>query len=164
MAGQLQPTGRKSAAQIVDLSFETARDRLELDLKAAYPVPELAELRRAYFHDRTNSVIEITDTVRFTTPQTFSTPLVTYREVFRKDGGTLCLHDGRNCVEVRIKAEGGAWRLDEETIENPGKPSPRRLAVTFEKPVAAARVRFTVTPCALPESATPKKAEAPKPR
>jgi len=151
VAGQLQPTGKKSAAKIIGLTFENTRDRLELDLKAAYSVPELTELRRAFMQDRTNRVIELADTVRFTSPQTFSTPLITYRDVFRKDNETLYLHDGDNCVEVHIEADGGAWRLEEELIDNPGKPSPRRLAVTFEKPVTAACVRFRITPCALPE-------------
>jgi len=156
VAGQLQPTGRQRAARIVDAVFEDARDRLELDLKAAYAVPSLTGLRRTYVHDRAARAIEITDTASFATPQTFSTPLVTYRDVFRKGSGTLYLQGGTNCVEVRIEAEGGPWRLDEETIENPGKPSPRRLAVTFEKPVTDVRVRFRITPCALPEGLPPK--------
>lgn len=157
VAGKLQPTGRQSAAQVAGHDFAAALDRLELALTAAYPVPELTDLRRAYVHDRAARAIEITDTVRFASPQTFSTPLVTYRDVFRKGDGKLFLHDKKtHCVEVRIEAEGGPWRLEEELLENPGKPSPRRLAVTFEKPVTSARVKFLITPCALPEELAPK--------
>ncbi len=119
-------------------------------------MPELTGLRRTFTHDRAARSIEIVDEASLAAPQSFSTPLVTYREVTRKDAGTLYLHDGARCVEVRIEAEGGPWRLDEELIENPGKPSPRRLAVTFQKPVTAARVRFLITPCALPEGLAPK--------
>ncbi|MDD4018771.1 MAG: hypothetical protein PHV28_12610 [Kiritimatiellae bacterium] len=154
VAGQLQQTGRKAAARVVGQSFDDARDRLVLDLTAAYPVAALTGLRRAYVHDRAARVVEITDDARFASPQTFSSPLVTYRDVFRRDNGTLYLYGKTRCVEVRIEAEGGSWRLDEEAIENPGKSSPRRLAVTFDKPVATARVRFRITPCSLPAEAT----------
>lgn len=156
IAGQLQPAGRKFAAKLAGLTFEKACDRIEFDLTDAYAVPALADLRRTYAHDRAARIITITDNVRFTAPQTFSTPLVTYRDVFRKDNGPLYFYAGTNCVEVQISADGGAWRLDEETIENPGRPSPKRLAVTFEKPVTAARVQFTITPCALPEGVPAK--------
>lgn len=151
VAGQLQPTGRRWAATVLGSAFDDARDRLELDLKGVYAVPELTGLRRTFTHDRAARSIEIVDEASLAAPQSFSTPLVTYRKVARKDAGTLYLHDGARCVEVRIEAEGSPWRLEEELIENPGKPSPRRLAVTFEKPVTAARVRFLITPCALPE-------------
>ena len=150
VAGQLQPTGRQAAAKVVSQTFEDASDRLELDLTAAYPVPALASLRRVYVHDRAARTVEITDEVHFTTPQTFSTPLVTYRDWIRRDNGTLCLYDKTHAVEVHIEAEGGPWHLDEERIENPGKASPRRLAVTFENPVTTARVQFRIVPCAVP--------------
>jgi hypothetical protein len=151
VAGRLQPTGREFAAKILGKTFDDACDRLELDLTAAYPVSELTGLRRTYVHDRAARAIEITDDVRFASPQTFSTPLVTYRDVRRAENGTLYLHDKTRCVKVRIDAEGSPWHLDEERIDNPGKPSPRRMAVTFDKPVVSGRVRFRITPCALPD-------------
>ena len=157
VAGQLQPTGRAAAAKVLSDSFEEARDRLELDLTKAYAVPELKTLHRTLVHDRVSRSVEITDSVRFASPQTFSSPLVTYRDVARRDNATLYLHDDTRCVEVRIEAEGGAWRLEEESIENPGKPSPRRLAVTFEQPVEKARVKVRTTPCALPADLAPKR-------
>lgn len=146
VAGQLQTTGRRSAARVLDAAFTDAQDRFELDLAAAYRVPELTALTRSFTHDRTARVITVSDEVRFATPQAFSVPIITYRTVTRKDGTTLHLHDNQRCVEVKITAEGGAWRLEEEQLENPGKASPRRLAVTFDAPVTAARVRVTLTP------------------
>ena len=152
VAGQLQETRRQSAAKIVRQAFSDARDSLELDISAAYHVAGLEKLHRVYSHDRAARTILIADEVRFTSPQTFSVPIVTYREVIRKSDNTLYLHDKKTrCVEVRIETEGGAWKLEDELIENPGKTSPRRLAVTFEQPVAAARVHFTIAPCAMPE-------------
>ena len=45
---------------------------------------------------------------------------------------------------MTIAVQGGEWELQEEEIENPGKPSPKRLAVAFAQPVAAATVSFTL--------------------
>lgn len=148
VAGQLQAVGRHAAARVLEASFTDERDRFRLDLAAAYRVPALASLTRTFTHDRTARVLEISDEVRFTAPQTFSVPIITYREVTRIDDTTLHLHDKQRGVEVKITAEGGAWRLEEEQLENPGKASPRRLAVTFAAPVTSARVCVTVTPLA----------------
>jgi len=146
VAGQRQTTGRQSAARVLDAAFTDAQDRLELDLAAAYRVPALTALVRTFTHDRTVRAITVSDEVRFSTPQTFSVPIITYRDVTRKDDTALYLHDKQRCVEVKIAAEGGAWRLEEERLENPGKASPRRLAVTFDAPVTSARVRVTLSP------------------
>ncbi|HHU14799.1 MAG: heparinase [Kiritimatiellia bacterium] len=146
VAGQLQVTGRRAAARVLETAFSDTRDRIELDIAAAYDVPALTALKRNFTHDRTARVIEISDEVRFTTPQTFSVPLVTYRDVTRKDDTTLHFHDKKRCVEVKIATEGGTWKLEDEQLENPGKASPRRLAVTFAAPVTSARVRITITP------------------
>ena len=151
VAGQLQSgEGREFSARVISHSFTDELDVLELDLAAAYRVPGLTKLLRAYAHDRAARAISITDEAAFSAPQPFSVPLVTYREIERKDAATLLLGDGARRVELRIETEGGAWRLDEELIENPGKPSPRRLAITFEQPVQSARVRLTITPLAAP--------------
>ena len=47
-------------------------------------------------------------------------------------------------AEVRIAVEGGEWTLQDDLIKNPGKPSPRRLAVAFARPVTQATVAFTI--------------------
>jgi len=148
VAGRLQAVGRHAAARVLEASFTDERDRFRLDLAAAYRVPALASLTRTFTHDRTARVLEISDEVRFTAPQTLSVPIITYREVTRIDDTTLHLHDKQRGVEVKITAEGGAWRLEEEQLENPGKASPRRLAVTFAAPVTSARVCVTVMPLA----------------
>ncbi|HRR32937.1 MAG TPA: heparinase II/III family protein [Kiritimatiellia bacterium] len=149
VAGQLQTTGRHAAARVLEATFSDTRDLFRIDYAAAYRVPDLTTLTRTFTHDRTARVMTISDEVRFTTAQTFSVPIITYREVTRIDGTTLHLHDKQRCVEVKIIAEGGEWRLEEEWIVNPGKASPRRLAVTFAAPVTSARVGITVTPLAV---------------
>jgi hypothetical protein len=150
VSGQLQKLGRDAAAVVVATDFTDSTDMIDLELKAAYPVPELKSLRRKYTHDREKRVITISDTVSFSSPQTFSTPLVTYLDVKREGDDVIYLHGNGKCVMVQLEAEGGKWQLEEEEIENPGRPSPKRLAVTFDKPVSEASVCFTFKEATLP--------------
>jgi hypothetical protein len=118
----------------LDHAFGDACDRLVLDLTAAYAVPALAELKRTYVHDRAARTIRIADEVRFTAPQTFSTPLVTYRNVFRRDDGTLYLYDGKTCVEIRIETEGGACGSTRKRSKIRGDLRRKRFGREFSQP------------------------------
>lgn len=151
VGGKLQSTGRQAAAVVMGTEFSSIRDCLLLDLTAAYPVPELGSLTRRFCYDRRKQVIEILDEAVFTKPQTFSVPIVTYQKVFRRGDDTLFLYDAKHCVQVQVAVEGGAWQMTQEEIENPGRPSPTRLAFSYDLPVAAARVRFLIQPCAFPD-------------
>lgn len=53
-------------------------------------------------------------------------------------------------MEVRAAVDGGAWSIEEESIENPGRPSPKRLAYTFAEPILTGRIRFVIRPAAVP--------------
>ena len=46
-------------------------------------------------------------------------------------------------VKVRVDIVGGTWHWEDETLENPDRPTPRRLSVAFDRPVREARVMFT---------------------
>ena len=43
-------------------------------------------------------------------------------------------------------AEGGEWDLVEKSIENPGRPSPLRLAVRFRAPLKEGTVVWRFSP------------------
>ncbi len=144
VAGQLQPPGRAFAAKVVTTEFTDDKDCIVLDLTQAYSVPQLEGLRRSFTYDRAGRSITLIDDVRFSTPCEFSVPLITYSKITRASDNTLLLRQKEHAVTVRIDVEGGAWRLDEDEIENPGRRTPTRLAVTFTEPVASARVRFII--------------------
>lgn len=151
VGGKLQSGGRQAAAKVISTEFSSVRDCLMLDLAAAYPVPEITSLTRRFCYDRRKEIMEIIDEATFSKPQTFSVPLVTYRKVFRRTDDTLFLYDTKHCLQVLVAVEGGMWQVTEEEIENPGRPSPTRLAFSLELPVAAARVRFLIQPCEFPD-------------
>ena len=132
--GQLQVIGNFEKSEILSTDFTPARDELVVDLTKAYPqAKRLVSLVRTFAFDRAARTFTVKDVVRFSAPAAFEDPLVTTVPE---------LLDG--CYDVR--ATGGAWTLAKESIDNPGCPSPRRLAVRFTEPVLSAEVVFVIRP------------------
>lgn len=132
--GQLQPPGRKYAAKMLKADFSDQLDVLEIDLTGAYKCPELKRLVRSVSYDRENRTVTISDRVEFSKPCSFSSPIITYRDIVPGDGpNRFTLTDGKNHrVKLEFKTDRPHFRFEDETIENPGKPSPKRKAATFD--------------------------------
>jgi hypothetical protein len=58
----------------------------------------------------------------------------------------LILVGKKTKLKASVRAEGGDWSWDERILENGRSTMPRRVAVTFEKPVTKASVEFTFAP------------------
>ena len=129
VGGRLQVVGRQAAAKVVKTDFTDAKDTVVLDLRKAYDCPTLVTLTRTFVFDRRALTVAITDKVRFSEPTEFESPVMTLKPH---------LLEGR----LALTATGGEWEEKRETIENPGKPTPHRIAVRFKEPVAEASVSF----------------------
>lgn len=142
--GKLQPTGRKSAARLLSTDFTDAKDTVVLDLTACYPVSNLVSLVRTMTFDRAARTATVADEVKFSAPTAFESPLVTSADVvFDYDPARLRLQRSkREGIDVTATVSGGDWSWATELIENPTKPSAKRLAVRFAAPVTAAKVAF----------------------
>jgi len=149
VAGKLQSTGAQARGEVLGTEFTDAVDRLVLSLKSCYAVPELQELTRTFENRRAEGTIVIDDRVRFSAPQTFATALVTLDRVHRRSADTLVVYDATRALEITVAATGGEWSYALEEIENPGRPTPKRLGFSFNAPVTAAQMRFTMRPVAL---------------
>ncbi|MCQ2391605.1 MAG: heparinase II/III-family protein [Kiritimatiellae bacterium] len=146
IAGQLQPPGRKFCGKVLKTEFAEDKDEVVLDLAGAYDVKGITKLVRTTVFDRAGRVFTVTDDIAFATPQALDVPLITYCDVTKgadKTSLTFTTKKGSKAA-VAIAVQGGEWELQEEEIENPGKPSPKRLAVAFAQPVVAATVSFTL--------------------
>ena len=147
VGGALQRTGSTFAAKVV----AAEADRVTLDLKGAYDVKTLKVLTRTFSYDRKTKTLMIHDHVEFTEPTAFESPFNTYLQQDNDNLGArldpwakryeLDLPVAWN-VRPEVKAQGGAWRLVEETIPNPGRWAPHRVAVRFDQPVKTADVVF----------------------
>ena len=141
VGGRLQKGGRTAAAKVLKTEFTDAKDEIALDYTSAYAVPALKSLVRTMTFDRSNARITITDAVAFSAPTSFEVPVITYREwtanadftefVFSKSPTT------HRKMKMAVKASAPV-AFTKELIDNPGKPSPQRLAFAFKEPVTAA--------------------------
>ena len=149
VAGQLQPKGGQSRARILDTEFTDTTSRLVMDISDAYTCDALSSLVRTFVHDREARTMTIEDKVAFTEPTSFGNCLVTYSRVHREDDSTLVVYDLERALRVDVAVDGGEWEYAEEEIENPSRPSVKRLGFNLTGPVSSATVRFTVRPCEL---------------
>jgi hypothetical protein len=142
VAGMRQSTGAQARAEVVDLALSDAADRLVLDLRQAYDVPELRELARVFEHDRAAGRMRLEDRVRFTAPREFETCLVTFDRIHRRAPDVFVVYNDVSALEVRVQARGGDWRYELVEIENPSRPTPRRMGFALTEPVVEAAMGF----------------------
>ena len=137
VGGRLQKGGRKAAAKILKTDFTDAEDTVVIDCTAAYDVPALKSLVRTMVFNRAKNTVTITDKVAFGEPTAFEVPVVTYRD-YEKGGDGMNFSfkkpSGRRTMSLNVSATAPI-SFSQEEVENPGRPSPRRLLFSFEKPV-----------------------------
>jgi hypothetical protein len=147
--GLKQGTGAKFAATVQMSAFNDTCDTIQYDLKGAYPAATngLRSLVRCVSFDRAVECVTIRDTFAFDAPGAFESPIVTYAKVEKgADGRSVVLSKSAVRMKVTFEAEGGEWDLVEKSIENPGRPSPLRLAVRFRAPVKDGTVVWRFAP------------------
>ena len=81
----------------------------------------------------------------FSEPIAFDVPVTTLARV-KKSKQELVLVGQKAKLRASVRVEGGDWSWDERILENGRSTTPRRVAVTFEKPVTNALVEFTFAP------------------
>ncbi|OGV68243.1 MAG: hypothetical protein A3K19_12225 [Lentisphaerae bacterium RIFOXYB12_FULL_65_16] len=145
VAGKLQKSGAAAAAKVVSTDFSDAQDTLVLDIASAYDVPELASLTRTFVYVRTPTpMLTVTDTVKFTTPQTFGTALVTFGTCDRKDWPLLAILGQTEGARVSCEAVGGEIAATEKQIEDGHRPL--RIGLDFKAPVTEAAITVRIEP------------------
>lgn len=146
IGGGLQMYGRQFAAKVLRTEFGTEKDVVELDLKGAYSCPALKRLVRRFVYHRAKGMVTVRDEVEFSEPIAFDVPVTTLMRAERTAEG-LTLTGRRSKMSVTVAATGGEWAWEERVLDNGGKHStPRRIAVTFARPVTNAAVEFTFAP------------------
>ncbi len=124
----MQLTGAKSKAEVVRRVFSDAHDIFAIDISSAYAATrgKKGALVREVTFDRAAESVAIADRLKVAEPVAFESAVVSYAET---------------CPLVP-SVKGGAWHMEEKTIENPGKRSARRCAVVFDGPVTDADVTW----------------------
>ena len=140
VAGQLQKAGREAQGIIRETHFTDERSSILLDLTSCYDVKELVSLTRRFAFDRVHSRVIITDTVEYSSPQSFEDAILTNGDYRIASKSQIRLFDEKNSLVASIVVTGADWSIEGELIENTGKISPTRLAIRLDKPVLNATV------------------------
>ncbi len=137
VGGKLQKGGRKAAAKVLKTEFTDGEDKFVIDYAAAYDVPALKSLVRTMVFSRATNTVTITDKVAFSEPTAFEVPVITYRDCEKAGESTSFVFrkpSGKRTMSLDVTASAPIGFTSEE-VENPGKPSPRRLLFSFAEPV-----------------------------
>lgn len=148
VAGQLQQTGRKAAAGVLQAEWTDATDTLVLDLRSAYAVKGLEKLQRTFrFSREGRGTLEIVDEVQLAQPEEFETALITFGKWNQVTANQLTIGDREGSVQVDIDTGGAAFTIRAEEIqEDRNGPPPTRLAIALDQPSRTATVRLTIRP------------------
>lgn len=144
--GQLQTTGRSSAAKITTRTFSAEQDIWEIDLSSCYPKTGLKSLdRRWTFKRGVKPSLQVLDTVKFTETGTFETAVIGTTNWAKADDKTWFVRDGKSILKVSIETSSPAeFRV--EKLANPKRFEPGRLGIRLRDKVQEACVRITLEP------------------
>ncbi len=137
--------GSEFFATVEETIFSEERDYVRLDLTQAYRVEPLQKLTREFTYLRGSSEgIEVRDTVAFSEPGQFESPIITFADWTRNEDGSLTITSGDQSVRVAIQTDDGELEFSHTVIQE--SSTPHRLAWAFKQPVSQATLKFIITP------------------
>jgi len=151
IAGQLQKAGADARGVMLETNFTDAADTLQLDIRSAYPVPDLQKLQRTFVFQRgATPSLEVRDEVKFSAPEQFETALVTWGKAKSTGANTLEIADGDSTLRVTIDAQGRAFRWRQEIIDEDvdTRRKPVRIGIALDGRISAGTVTLRIAPVA----------------
>ena len=148
--GKLQNSGPGTEAKV--LRFEKNKDHaaITLDIRKAYRENEAIEkLERSFDYSFAGrGRIIITDTAKFSEPQTFESALTTFGSIRQTAKDKLLVQYRNSKVEISVDTNGVPWKLTGEIIkaETRWKDVPRRYAIVLDGKHKTAKIKITITP------------------
>lgn len=151
IAGQLQKNGAAAHADVLETNFSAGSDVLKLDIRSAYPVPSLEKLERTFTFTRgAKPSLEVSDAVKFSTPETFETALITWGKVTESSPNTLEIADGHGRVRVTIDTQGRPFKWSSQLIDEDveAKRKPYHLGIELADKISEGVVTLKIEPAA----------------
>lgn len=92
--------------------------------------------------------LTVTDDVAFSSPQTFSTAMITFGAWKQLDTGSLRVEEGGEAIDAAVQTDSGELELKAEEIHEDVvfKRTPIHLGIHLTDPVDKARLTVTITP------------------
>ncbi|VGO11731.1 hypothetical protein PDESU_00277 [Pontiella desulfatans] len=148
--GSLQSEGEQFRGNVLETEFAENRDKVVLDLKAAYEVPTLGKLVRTMTNDKSgNGTITITDEFSATRPISFDTAIMTHTEYKIVDSDTLLLMNDGKTIKVEIRAEGGGIKIKDEEVKVKAiryADQAFKIGIEFKEKLKAGSITMRFTP------------------
>jgi len=149
IAGKLQKNGAAARALILQTNFSVAADTLKLDLRSAYPVPELQKLDRTFVFQRgAAAALEVHDEVAFLQPEKFETALITWGKVKSAGPNTFEITDGDSTVQVTIDTQGREFKWRQEVINEDvhTKRKPVHIGIQLNSEISSGVITLRIVP------------------
>jgi hypothetical protein len=149
VAGQLQQTGAAARGVILETNSTDAADVFKLDLRSAYAVPSLQQLERTFtFRRGAHPALEVRDAVKFSTPGSFETALISWGKVESAGPNALNLTDGASQLRVTIDTQGQPFKwssgLIDEDVE--AKRKPCHIGIVLDRKIAQGVITLRIEP------------------
>jgi hypothetical protein len=148
IGGQLQREGREFYCEMLNVEIGGMTKRVELEMARAYPVANLASLRRQIVLDSSGTVT-LQDMVRFAeNPMPVEVALVTWLEV-QAGGGSAVIHGERHAARLTIESPSRSSfqveRLEEQCRANAKPGILKRITVALPAALETrARIRIDI--------------------
>ena len=120
-----QVAGIQSKATVTEYSFSEDKDEWELDLGAAYDIPDLTEVRRRYIFERKRPSLSVSDSFIFESKQEFETAITTRATVRIVDNNHILLERGDEKMTLSIRSSVRKLKIRTEEISEGGTPYTR---------------------------------------
>jgi hypothetical protein len=149
VAGELQRSGAEAKGVILKSHFTAAADEFQLDIRSAYGVPALEKLVRTFTFARgAEPSLSVSDTVKFSTPETFETALITWGTIQPVGANALEITDGTSRVRVTIDTEGRPYTWAQELINEDveAKRKPYHLGIKLADKISAGTITLRIEP------------------
>ncbi|HVX47147.1 MAG TPA: heparinase II/III family protein [Mycobacteriales bacterium] len=148
-AGQAQVPGADHAATLLEHSHSPEQDRLRFELSGAYgPEAQLEYLERSITVLRTApGSVQVVDRVRFGSPQSFSSVLITFGDV-QQDSGSVQITGERGSVRVRFDPAVVSCAVETwAAVDLTGGPRDvHRIAFSIPEPAKESTVALRIDP------------------
>ena len=148
----LQSNGREFAGKITATEFTKTRDRVVMDIKAAYRIPHLTSLVRTMENDRSETgTITIADQFSSSKPVTFGTAIMTLGRAKYEivDDKTVIITSKNQKIKAEVSSKDGELKIIGELVQvehlREGAPA-HRIGVDFTEPVSEGTITVRYTP------------------
>ncbi|MDO7173755.1 hypothetical protein [Mariniflexile sp. AS56] len=146
----LQSKGRRFEGKITATAFSESRDKVVMDMKAAYEIPILNNLERIMENDKSgNGSISITDAFSLSEPGHFGIAIMTLSDYEIVDAHTVILKTANHTLKTEVSSEDGFLKITDERVPverlREGGPA-YRIGVDFTQPISQGSITLRFTP------------------